>query len=312
MRRLLLLDGNAIMHRAYHALPPLTNATGQQTNAVYGFISMLLRLIQDFHPSHVAVAFDRPEKTFREELFEAYQAHRPHMEEEMSSQFPLVKQVLDAMHIPMYEKAGFEADDVLGTITKEVTQQSGDQVLSDVIVVTGDRDILQLVDEHIRVYLPIKGLSEGKLYDVEAVKEKFFIEPIQIIDYKGLIGDASDNYRGVEGIGPKTAVTLLQKYATVENLYDHVQEQLPAVKEKLIKGEDNARLSKKLATIVRDVPLDIDITGMEYSTESSQELIDVLTSLGFNTLTKRVIGRVDKKGDKKEKQTQNKDQLSLL
>src|SRR3989344_917768 len=212
MSKLILIDGNAILHRAYHALPPLTTKSGQPINAVYGLVSMLLRVIQDLKPTHIAIAFDRKEPKFRQKEYKDYQAQRPAMDKELSGQFEKAKDVAFAMRIPVYERAGYEADDLLGSMAKQSTAISNNNsTVDEVVIVTGDRDILQLVDKKIRVYMPIRGLSEGKLFAPEDVKEKMGVLPEQIIDLKALIGDSSDNYKGIPGIGPKTAVNLLEK-----------------------------------------------------------------------------------------------------
>src|SRR3989344_3525742 len=201
MNKLVLIDGNAILHRAYHAIPPLTSRTGEPINAVYGLVSMLLKTIDDLKPSHLAVCFDRPEPTFRKKIYQAYQAQRPETEESLSSQFAKAKEVLDSMRIKIFEMPGYEADDLIGTIAEKSVK------INEVVIVTGDRDILQLVDDRkkIRVFMPIVGLSNGRVFKEEDVFSKLGVLPNQIIDYKALVGDASDNYPGVFGIGPKTA-----------------------------------------------------------------------------------------------------------
>ena len=236
MSKLILIDGNAILHRAYHALPSLTTRTGEPINAVYGLVSMLLKVIQDLKPSHIAVCFDRKEPTFRKKMFEAYQSQRPETEKELSSQFEKAKDVLSAMNIPAYEMSGFEADDLLGTIAKQSVQNQKSKIknqnqkskfkIDEVIIVTGDRDILQLVDDDrkIRVYLPVRGLSDAKLMEEEDVIEKLGVKPGRIVDYKALVGDPSDNYKGVPGIGPKTAIVLLQIFGGFRQIYDWIDE----------------------------------------------------------------------------------------
>lgn len=215
MSKLVLIDGNAIMHRAYHALPPLTTKKGEPINAVYGFVSMLLGLINELKPTHISVCFDRPEKTFRKEKYIHYQSQRPEMDEFLSSQITKMHDVLTAFGIPVYEKAGYEADDLLGTIAKQSVRveecKSGSKklkkthalplsrsstLIDEVVIVTGDRDIFQLINDKVKVYVPVKGLKEGKLYGVGEVRHEFDFDPIQMIDYKALVGDPSDNYPG--------------------------------------------------------------------------------------------------------------------
>lgn len=314
------------MHRAFHALPPLTGRDGQPTNAVYGFISMLFRIIEDLKPTHLAVAFDRPEPTFRKLLFAAYQATRPHMDDTLSSQFPIVRDVMTAMHIPIYEKAGFEADDVLGTIAKKIKEQKVKSKNTDqnvkmetIIIVTGDRDMLQLVDENIRLYMPIGGLANAKLFTISDVKEKYGVNPWQFVDYKALIGDASDNYPGVSGIGPKTAATLLVKHKTLDTLYKEMDTESPRMVEKLTAGKENVTMARKLAAINPDVDIDIDVEGMKVEDINTPECRELFEKIGFNTLLKRLKGekverekkdKMEKKEEVKKKQDEN--QLSLL
>jgi DNA polymerase-1 len=286
MTKLVLIDGHAILHRAYHALPPLTNRKGQQVNAVYGFTSMLLKVVSDLKPTHLAVCFDRPEPTFRKEKFAAYQSNRPETDKELVSQFEVAKEVARAMNIPVLEKVGFEADDLLGTIA---TQAKKDK-LEEVVIVTGDRDILQLVndEEKIEVFMPSRGLSEGKLYKEKDAHERMGVPARLIPDYKALVGDPSDNYPGVAGIGPKTAEKLLEKYDGIDHLYKHLADIEPKVKEKLVKNKDLAILSHNLATIVRDVPIEFEIDKMSKWSVVNPKILEFFDDLGFKSLTKRV------------------------
>lgn len=281
MNKLVLIDGNAILHRAYHALPPLTTKRGEPINAVYGLISMLLRIIQDLKPTHIAVAFDRPEPTFRHLAFKSYQAQRPPLADELSSQFEKAKDVLSAFGIPIYEKVGFEADDVIGTLA---TRADTDEV----VVVTGDRDQLQLVDEKIKVYMPVGGLANAKMMDRVAVIEKMGVTPSQIPDYKALVGDPSDNYSGVSGIGPKTAIGLLSKYKNFEGIFAHLNEISKSTAEKLTKGKSDGKISLKLAKIVRDVPIEADFEKMSKWQIDSPGVLELSSKYGFKTLTNRV------------------------
>ena len=279
-RKLVLIDGNAILHRAFHALPPLTTRRGEPINAVYGFVSMFLRVITDLKPTHIAVCFDRPEPTFRHKEFPEYQAQRPKTADELSSQFEKAKRVIEAFGIPIYDAAGYEADDVIGTIASKVGEN--------VVIVTGDRDQLQLVTDRIKVYMPISGLSNAKLMGEEEVLEKMGIKASLIDDYKALVGDQSDNYSGVSGIGPKTAIALLDKYGSLQNIYKHLKDIPAATAEKLKKGEKDSKLSKRLATIVKDVPLSLDLDACGKWDVDSQEVLDLFSEFGFKTLTERV------------------------
>lgn len=299
MKRLILIDGNAILHRAYHALPPLTTKKGEPINAVYGLVSMLLRVIQDLKPAYIAVCFDRPEPTFRQKQFASYQAQRPPMEKNLSSQFSKAKDIFTAMKIPIYEMAGYEADDIIGTLAEIVASEKLYERVSDyvphpeknqIVIVTGDRDILQLVNDerNIQVYMPIKGLTDAKLMKEEDVVKKFGVKPDRIPDYKALVGDPSDNYPGVAGIGPKTAVDLLQRFRSLEQIYKNLDKINPKVREKLEKGKKDAFLSLKLAMIVRNVDLEIDLEETGKWKLDDKALLDLFAEYGFKTLAQRV------------------------
>lgn len=282
MSKLVLIDGNAILHRAFHALPPLTTKSGEPINAVYGLTSMLLRVIQDLKPTSVAVAFDEKEPTFRHKALATYQAQRPPMADELSSQFAKAKDFLKAAGIPIYSKPGFEADDVIGTIA---TKAGGD-----VVIVTGDRDQLQLVDDkkNIKLYMPVVGLANAKLYGEAETKERMGVPASLIDDYKALVGDPSDNYTGIPGIGPKTAISLLEKFGSFANIYKNLDKVPERAREKLEKGREAGELSKKLATIVRDVPIEVDFEKMNDWKVDSPEVLKLFEEFGFKTMTNRV------------------------
>jgi len=295
MNRLVLVDGNAVLHRAYHAIPMfLTAPDGSVVNAVYGFGTMLIRLITDLKPTHVAVAFDRAAPTFRKKLFAGYQIKRPKIDDALVEQIPKVHDLVASFGIPIFEKDGFEADDVIGTIAKNRKKEGIDQI----IIVTGDRDILQLVeDEKVLVYMPTKGLSEAKLYGEKEVVERLGVKPTLIPDYKALAGDQSDNYPGVPGVGPKTAVALLTKYKTIAGVLKY--HKLTLVE------KESARMSHDLATIRTNVPLEGSLVPL--GSLNRPEAISELTTLGFRTLLKRITGEKDepkkavKKGEKQVK-----------
>ncbi len=297
MNRLVLIDGNAVLHRAYHAIPPLTAPDGSVVNAVYGFATMLLRLHHDLAPTHMAVAFDRPAPTFRKKMYEGYQSKRPKMEENLVSQIPKVHDFVDAFGIPIFENDGFEADDVIGTIAKESRHAGIDQV----IIVTGDRDILQLVEgERVLGYLPTKGLSEAKLYREADVKDRLGVLPKHITDFKGLAGDASDNYPGVEGIGPKTAISLIETFDSVEGIYSalhahdlRLEKFSTSVLAKLTAGEAMAVLSKDLATIRTNVPLNNDIKKSKITSLDTPLAREMINTFHFHSLLKRFEGTVE-------------------
>jgi DNA polymerase-1 len=288
MSKLVLIDGNAIMHRSYHALPPLTTKEGEPINAVYGLVSMLLKIIQDLKPTHLAVCFDRKEPTFRKKAFREYQAHRPEMDEKLGSQFEKAKEALRAFNIPVFDKVGFEADDLIGTLANKEQGK-----IDEVVIVTGDKDILQLVNGKVKVYMPIKGLSVSQMYGKKEVEEKLNVEPKQIIDYKALVGDPSDNYPGVKGVGPKTAEKLLEKYRDLDNVYKNLDKIDASVRKKLVKDKKNAYLSRKLAKIVTDVSFKYDIKEAARWKVDGEEVLDLFKNFGFKTLTGRVkaVGR---------------------
>ncbi len=313
MNRLIIIDGNAILHRAFHALPPLTAPNGTMVNAVYGFTSMLLRLVSDLSPTHLAVAFDRPAPTFRKKLYADYQIKRPKMDDGLAIQIPLVHDVIKAMEIPVFEMDGFEADDVIGTLCSSHTED-----MDQIIIVTGDRDLLQLVTEKTKLYMPTKGLSEAKLYGIQETIERLGVVPEQIPDYKALAGDSSDNYPGVPGIGPKTASDLLHTYPSIEQLYEHVGDKKikPLLQHKLKSSKELAFLSKELATIKRDVPINIQVQPVTTSQLSTDRVLTVLQQFGFNSLIKRMqpTKKTHSKGDRKKEQRKKivDEQMSLI
>ena len=294
MIKLVLIDGNAILHRAFHALPPLTTKTGEPINAVYGLVSMLLRVVSDLNPTHIAVCFDVKAPTFRHKAFKEYQSQRPPTHDDLSSQFEKAKRVINSFGIPIYEKAGYEADDVIGTLAMQVTDE--------VVIVTGDRDLLQLVNDKVKLYMPLLGLSTAKIYGRTEAEERMGIVPDLIPDYKALVGDPSDNYKGVAGIGPKTAINLLKEYGSVAGIYKNLKKIPEKTREKLIKDKKNAALSHKLATIVKNVPLRLDMEAAGKWKVDSQSVLNLFSEFGFKTLTERV-KKVGKELDSEKQMT---------
>ena len=285
MNRLLLIDGHAILHRAYHAFPPtLKTRKGELVNAVYGFTRILLTVLRDLAPKYTAVAFDLPEPTFRHKEFIGYQAQRPQMDAELKSQIERVKEVVQVLNIPIFSMSGYEADDVIGTLAHQASKKT------EVIIVTGDKDIMQLVDQKIKVFAPIKGTAEGEIFDRQKVKEFLGISPQQIIDYKALVGDPSDNYPGVPGIGPKTAVQLLEKYHDLKNIFRHLLEIKPLVAQKLKDGRQSALLSQKLATIVTKVPIKIDLKACKVHDYDQEKAVKLFEELEFKSLINKLPG----------------------
>src|SRR3989338_2827418 len=296
-QRFVIIDGNAIIHRAYHALPPLTAKDGTIVNAVYGFTSMLLKVINELKPTHLAVSFDVAGPTFRDEMYKEYKATRVKADQELYDQIPLVHQVVEAFDIPIYIKEGFEADDVIGTIAQKIQDTRNKiQKDSETILVTGDKDMLQLVDNNIKVYLLRKGISEYEMFDVSGVKKLFGFGPEHVADYKGLHGDPSDNIPGVHGIGDKTAKELIEKIGGIEEIYGKIgrlkdQKIKESVVEKLEKGEKDAKLSKDLATIRRNVDgLKFDLKACEAQTFDKEKVTALLRKFEFYSLIKRIPG----------------------
>lgn len=285
MERFILVDGNAILHRAYHALPPLTNPKGIVVNAVYGFFTMFLKILEDFKPHFIAVCFDRPKPTFRKQMYAGYQATRPQMASDLSPQIGIVHSILEKAHVPIFEIDGYEADDLIGTLSVEIPKSLHN---TEVIIVSGDRDLLQLVNGKVRMLAPVVGITNTTLYDSEKVKEKFGIEPEQIVDYKALVGDSSDNYPGVSGIGPKTASNLLKMYHSLENLYAHLGDVPPKVSEKLAQDAEQAALCKKLATIVTDAPIHIQPKECSIEQFNITGARKAFEELGSKSLVKRL------------------------
>ncbi|WP_223068600.1 DNA polymerase I [Paenibacillus caui] len=283
MDKLILIDGNSIIYRAFFAMPPLSNSSGQHTNAVYGFTNMLLRLIQEQQPSHILVAFDAGKQTFRHEGYKDYKGGREKTPPELSEQFPLLRELLDGFGISHYESEGFEADDIIGAVSKRA-EEEGRQVL----VVTGDKDMLQLVSDHVRVVLTRKGVTELEPYGYAEIMERYGLKPEQIMDLKGLMGDASDNIPGVPGIGEKTALKLLHQFGSVEEVLAKTDELKGKMKENLVNHAEDARMSKRLATIYRDMPVERNWDDMTFGGLAEEKAAPVLRKLEFKSLLERL------------------------
>jgi DNA polymerase I len=282
---LLLFDGNALVHRAFHALPPLTQPkTGELVNAVYGFASTLLKVFADFKPTHWAVAFDRPTPTFRHEMFAEYKAQRPATPEELKSQIKKVHQLVAAFHIPVFEIDGFEADDVLGTLSKQADEQG-----IETIIVTGDNDMLQAVLPRVKTLAPRRTFTDTVLYDEQAVEQKYGIKPEQLADLKALSGDVSDNIPGVPGVGEKTATKLLQQYGSLQGIYNHIEDITPAkLQNTLREYHAQAFRNKELSTIVKDVPIKLDLKTCQVSHYDRNEVARLFQELEFINLLPRL------------------------
>lgn len=284
--RFVIIDGNAILHRAWHAMPPLATKDGRLVSAAYGFTVMLLKVFKDLKPTHLAVTFDLPGGTFRHEAFEAYKAQRVKQPDELYAQIPMVKDILSGFHVPVYEMPGFEADDVIGTLSKKAPKDA------EVIIVTGDRDTLQLVDERTSVYTQRKGMSDIVVYDPAAVRERYGLDPAQMIDYKAMCGDPSDNLPGLKGIGDKGATELLKKYGTIEKIYAAVKKSPNDFKPRTLlalqAGEKDVPLSKMMVTIVRDLPLEFKFAETKVETPDLAKLGEIFQDLEFRTLLPKV------------------------
>ena len=276
--KLALIDAHALIHRAYHALPPMSTREGVPTNAVFGFTTMLLKIFSTLKPTHVAAAFDVKGPTFRSKEFKEYKVHRKKPDDELVVQFDLVRDVLKAFDIPVIEKKGFEADDVIGTIVERL----GGKVRT--VIITGDMDVLQLVNDDTTVFAPKRSVTDTVHYSAGLVREKYGFGPEHVVDYKGLAGDSSDNIPGVEGVGDKTARDLILGYGSVEGIYDKFSE-LPEKFQKKLKGKKkDALLSKKLATIKRDVPVRFELGDALLDGYDIHNVRQVFEKLGFRSL----------------------------
>jgi len=282
-KKIILIDGNSLVYRAFFALPQtLATDSGQITNAVYGFTSMLIRLMRDERPDYVAVAFDKG-KPHRLDMYEKYKAHRPKTPDELRSQFPLVRDVLQALNIPAIEMSGYEADDILATLANKLEESY------EVVIVTGDRDALQLISPSVTVLATKRGITDMKRYDRDAVVERFGIPPEKMADLLGLKGDASDNIPGVPGVGEKTASKLIQEFGSLENVLDNIDRVEAKRFQKIIKEHfDLARLSKELAVLEKNVDVDIDIDKCKWGEWDRNEVESVFVSLGFSSLMERL------------------------
>lgn len=287
----IIIDANAIFHRAYHALPRFTTSKGELVNAVFGFSSILLKALKDFKPDYMAAAFDVAGPTFRDVEYEEYKATRQKAPDELYAQIPRIKEVLSAFNIPIYEQEGFEADDIIGTIAHLVENKTKN---INVLIVSGDLDTLQLVNKRTRVYTMKKGVQDTVIYDEKAVMERFGLSPVKMADYKGLRGDPSDNIPGVSGIGEKTAVKLLQGFSSLEKLYEALDRGRPpaGVSAKLLETLQNSKeqafFSRMLATIRKDVPIKFDLQGARWGGFEKENIAKLFADLNFNSLLRRL------------------------
>ena len=291
MKKLLLIDANALIHRAFHAIPNLTAPNGRPSGALYGLTNVLIKIFKEEHPEYAVAFFDRPEPTFRKELYDAYKAHRPKAPDELVSQIIEAHHLFDVFGVKTYEIPGFEGDDLIGTAAEKFKHEKDVQV----VILTGDLDALQLVEGNKVVVETLKqGITETITYDETAVEARYGISPSQLADYKGLVGDTSDNIAGVKGVGPKTAAEIIQTFGSLEHFFETIKASDETDKKtlsykKLIEHEEIALLSKHLATIRRDAPLDIpSIDEIAYTQFPMESIIPYLKDLGFNSIVKRL------------------------
>jgi DNA polymerase-1 len=285
--RLLILDSNSILHRAFHALPPLATKKGELVNAIYGFLLVLFKLIRELQPKYICACFDFPAPTFRHKKFKEYKAKRPPTPKDLVSQIPKIKEILNSLSIPFFEKEGFEADDLISTISKKVK----DKKVSEIYILTGDFDTLQLINEKTKVYILGWGIKESLVFDRKKVIEKFGILPEQMVDFKALVGDPSDNIPGVAGVGKKTAVEILKKYGSIQNLYSKIEEEKglkKGIKEALIKNKERVLLSKSLVKLAEKVPIDFNLEKSQFRDFDQKKFKKILEKFEFYSLLKRI------------------------
>ena len=291
MKKLVLIDGHAVFHRAYHALPPLTTSKGELVNAVFGFTSMLLRAISDIKPNYIVVAFDTAAPTFRHQEYTLYKAQRIAAPQELHEQLPRVKQVVETLNIPIFELAGYEADDIIGTLVAQSSNLKSQSEDLEVIIVTGDRDTLQLVSPKVKVCAPGKSFSDVIYYDEKRVREKYGLDPSQLVDYKALAGDPSDNIPGVRGIGDVTATKLLQEFGNIEKLYHNLDKVKNERIRKMLEADaESAVLSKKLATIDTKVPIKLNLKEGVLSDYNKTAVTALFEELEFKSLIPKLPG----------------------
>jgi len=300
MKKLILIDANAIVHKAFHALPPLTNREGEQINAIYGFASILLKIINELKPDYLAAAYDLPAPTFRHIEYDGYKAQRPEAPDELKYQIPKTQEILQGFNTPFFCKEGFEADDVIGTIAKKFSDKL------EILILTGDLDTLQLVNKNIKIYALRRGMTDTVIYDAKQVFERYGLKPEQMIDYKGLRGDPSDNIPGIKGVGEKTAIILLKEFKTIENMYKIIDkmkpEQVknykfltPRLLERIKQEKQMAFFSRKLATIHCKVPIKVSLEDLDwkkgYNIKNAELALD---KFHFKSLINRLYSREGK------------------
>lgn len=288
-KRLIVVDSNALLHRSFHALPPLITKVGQETGAVYGFLLTLFKAINELKPEYIVACFDTKAPTFRHEMFKDYKGQRPATPQGIISQIPIAKDVLKAFKIPVFVKEGVEADDLIATICTKTLAQDKDFEL---YILTGDLDNLQLVNENVKVYTLGKGIKDTVIYDAKKVRERFGVDPLQMVDFKALTGDASDNIPGVQGIGKKTAAEIIEKHGSIKNLYEELATDTavlkPKVKEALKKNKESALMSFQLAKMKKDVDINVDIKEYKFGDFNKNEVTEIFRKLEFDSLAGKI------------------------
>lgn len=309
-KTLILLDAHAMIHRAFHALPKeMATQDGTPTGAVYGFFLMLQKIVLDFKPTHLLICFDTPKPTFRKKLYKGYQAKRPKMDDTLKTQIPLIKDLIDESGLKRIEKPGFEADDVIGTAAENLKDK-----VDRVLIVTGDRDLLQLTDDKVYLIAPKRGITHFDLFTPDTVIKKYGVTPEHIPDFKSLAGDSSDNYNTAKGIGPKTAKNLLSNYPNVEDLLENVDSvKNDRFREILKRNKEKILLFKKIATIVTDLDINPPLSSIAFS-GFKKDMEDDLKKLELFSLVPKLLNTpsVSKTPEKKESKSEKSDQISLF
>ncbi len=288
-KKLFLLDAYALIFRAYYAFirNPIISSKGQNTSAIFGFVNTLMEVLEKQKPTHIAVVFDHPSQTLREKEYGDYKAHRDETPQDIKSAFPWIRKIVEGMRIPLYDYEGYEADDVIATLAKKASDEGGFEVY----IMTGDKDLAQCVNENVKIYRPGKQSAPAEILGIAEVNEKFGIQnPLQVIDLLGLMGDAVDNIPGVAGVGEKTAQKLIEEFGSIENIYENIDQVKGKIKDKLIESKDKAFLSKKLATVISDVPIPFDEIALVRDEPDKEILMPLLTELEFRTIGKRLFG----------------------
>ena len=282
-KTLVIIDGNSIVNRAFYALPDLTNKKGLHTNAIFGFTNMLFKLIDTYKPTHISVAFDKKAPTFRHLEYKEYKAGRKKMPEELKQQFEPLKDLLDAFNINHLEIEGYEADDIIGTVSLSAEREG-----YKVYIVTGDKDAIQLASKTTTTLITKKGVGEVEEYNFDEVEKRYKMTPTQFIDLKGLMGDKSDNIPGVPGIGEITGIKLIKEFGSIENIIENIDLLKGSARKKIEENKELAIMSKKLSTIIRDVPIDFDLEKLEFGDYDKLRLIEVFNELNFSSLISRL------------------------